>query len=280
MSARHTTYYSHTEAWLGELAMVRELGARSEPRGMPTRELLWSQFEVRNPMTFPMAVSGREMRDVIGVLEALSLVGEFSVPELFTDRVKKFGQFMDHGVFWGSYGARAHGSFGNVVELLTRDSDSRQAVVTLFDSRRDLNTVKADIPCTISGHFIMRNRRDGPDSEDVHPYVDLSVTMRSNDMWLGTPYDLVQFSIWQASVAQALGARIGHYVHRVGSLHIYERDLEKTSALGFSGATPMPFPLWASSSVGGIQSRARLLALGQLNPVTEFERWADGLLRG
>lgn len=271
--------FSHTEAWLKALREVRDTGAESSPRGMPTRELLWQQLEVRDPMSFPMQVEGREMRDVIGVLEGLSLVGEFSVPEIFTDRVKKFAQFMDHGVFWGSYGARAHGAFADAVELLRRDPDSRQAVVTLFDSRRDLNRQKADIPCTISLQAITRVRRNGPEEQDWATYLDLGVSMRSNDLWLGTPYDLVQFSIFQASLAQAVGALPGRYVHRVGSLHLYERDAERADELRFLGGPSMPFPLWGQASPAGIQSRARMLALGQLKPATDFEVWADRLLR-
>ena len=272
--------FSHTEAWLGALQDTILSGARSEPRGMATRELTWQELRVRDPLSFPLAVHGREFRDVIGVLEAVSLVGEFSVPELFTDRVKKFGDFMDHGVFWGSYGARAHGAFGNIVELLNRDPDSRQAVLTLYDSRRDLNTAKKDIPCTIALQFLDRPHRDGPEAEDSHRYLDMGVTMRSNDLWLGTPYDLTQFSILQASLAQAIGSRVGQYVHRVGSLHIYERDIAKTAGLTFRGGPSMPFPLWGggSFSAADIQSRARKLALEAVDPETEFERWAYGLL--
>lgn len=272
------TSYSLTEAWLRSLQNVAATGERVAPRGIPTRELAWQQLEVSNPMTFPMAVHGREMRDVIGVLEGLSLVGEFNVPELFTDRVRNFGQFQDGGVFWGSYGARAHGSFGDVVDLLKRDPDSRQAVVTLYDSGRDLNREKKDIPCTISGQFLMRERRDGPETEDIHWYLDLGISMRSNDLWLGTPYDFVQFAIWQASVAQALGARVGRYVHRVGSLHLYDRDAEKASGLSFAGAPDMPFPLWGAATGAGIQSRARMLLLGDLDPMTHFEQWAGDLV--
>lgn len=263
--------YSHTEAWLRALNQVRERGTKSAPRGQPTTELLAQELVVDNPMTFPLVVRGREFRDVIGVLEGLSLVGEVSIPELFTDRVRKFGQFTDGGTFWGAYGARAHGAMANVVELLERDPDTRQAVITYFDSGRDLNRAKRDVPCTLSSHLLLRE-------EQLH----LVTTMRSNDLWLGTPYDLIQFSILQASVAQAVRVWPGTQVHRVGSLHLYDRDAERASDLGFVGAPSMPFPLWASD--GGdwsaIGSRARRLLLGTLAPITDFEKWAHGLLHG
>lgn len=271
--------YSHAETWIRALQAVASAGDATKPRDIPTRELQWQQLETTNPMTFPLVVKGREFKDVIGVMEGLSLVGEFNVPEMFTDRVRKFAQFMDDGVLWGAYGQRAHGAFGNLVELLKRDPDSRQAVITFFNHDRDLNRSKLDIPCTISAQFLLRERRWGPDDEDRRRELDLGISMRSNDLWLGTPYDFIQFSILQASVAQALGAKVGRYVHRVGSLHLYVRDAAKANDIAWDSAPEMPFPLWLDSSVGGIQSRARMLALDHdFAPATPFEKWARGLL--
>ncbi len=272
--------FSHTEAWLRMLKDVYTTGARTSPRGMGTRELTFTQHEVYDPLSFPVRVVGREFRDVIGVLEGLSLVGEFSVPELFTDRVRKFSDFMDGGIMWGAYGSRTHGQLDDVVSLLYRDPDSRQAVMTFYDARRDLNRDKRDIPCTISAQFLLRTRRVGSDSEDRRLLLDLGISMRSNDLWLGTPYDLTQFSILQASVAQALGVGVGKYVHRAGSLHLYDRDAAYvTTDIAFQGGPSMPFPLWGGGgSAADIQSRARKLLLGGIDPETEFERWAHGLL--
>jgi thymidylate synthase len=269
--------FSFAETWLRLLDEAIRSGARSSPRGMLTHELQWAQVEVVDPMTIPLGVVGRDFKDVIGVLEGLSLVGEFNVPELFTDRVPKFAQFMDEGVLWGAYGQRSHGALGGVVHLLRRDPDSRQAVVTFFDHHRDLDREKLDIPCTISAQFLLRERATG-ENPLAPAYLDLGISMRSNDLWLGTPYDFVQFAILQATVAQLLGARVGRYYHRVGSLHLYDRDVQKSRGLRFEHAMPMPLPLWAASSVSSVQERARDLALGRLTPVTEFERWAKQLL--
>lgn len=272
--------FSFTEAWLRMLSEVRVHGAVSAPRGLETLELNFTAHRVQDPLSFPLRANGREFRDVIGVLEALSLIGEFSVPELFTDRVGKFARFMDGGILWGSYGARTHGQLGDVVQLLQRDPDSRQAVMTFYDAKRDLNREKLDIPCTIAAHFILRNRRFGPEDVDVRPMLDLGITMRSNDLWLGTPYDFTQFGILQATVAQALGADVGRYYHRVGSLHLYAHDIDKTDALEWEGGPSMKFPLWPTGQIDHIQSRARMLAIGQLpSPQTEFEYWARDLLR-
>lgn len=269
------SFYSFTEAWVSKLVEAALDGDRSSPRGMPTRELRWDQLTVRDSLSFPLRVDGRDLKDVIGVLEATSLVGQFSVPELFTGRVRKFGDFMDAGVFHGSYGSRVYGRLGDLVSLLARDPDTRQAVLTIYDSRSDLGASKKDIPCTIALHFLLRDGR-----------LDMKVVMRSNDLWLGMPYDFVQFAVLQASVAQALQVTPGMYVHSAGSLHLYDRDAEKAKPVRFRGGPSMPFPLWYNvdpmagpvDRMADISSRARMLALGEIDPQTPFEHWARELL--
>lgn len=271
------TYYAHSEAWISELKKTIEEGEATAPRGMLTQERTFVQFEVRNPLTFPIEVQGRTFRNVIGVLEALGMIGQFSVPELFSDRVRKFAEFEDDGVAWGSYGARVHGQIGDVVAKLKADKHSRQAVVTMFDAHRDLAAQKRDIPCTLNIQFLLRYS-DWLEEEQVVA----RATMRSNDLWLGTPYDMIQFSILQATIAQALGAGVGSYFHAAGSLHLYDRDRDKAAKVKFLSTAPMAFPLWAVSDIGEIAARARRLALQpqRFEPETEFESWARAELLG
>lgn len=263
----HLVYESFTDAWVTELAKTRQFGELAVPRGLTTFERRWVQFAVEDPMTFPIHVDGRVFSNVIGVLEGTSLVGQFSVPELFTDHVKKFAEYYDGGTFHGSYGARAHGLLGDVVNVLKADPDSRQAVLTIFDATRDLYRAKRDIPCTIACQFMIRKG-----------LLEQRVTMRSNDLWLGTPYDFAQFGILQASLAQALGVGVGKYVHAVGSLHLYERDFNMARNVDAPFVDKrMGFPLW-DCEPDQVFIRARDIALQRVTPATEFERWAHSLL--
>ena len=264
-------YETHSDAWLREITHTAERGDVRSPRGMITREIRWTQFMVTNPMTFPVAVEGRSFANVVGVLEGLSLVGQVNVPESFTDRVMKFSEFTDAGVFHGAYGTRVAGRLGDLVSLLARDADTRQAVLTIYDSRSDLGALKRDVPCTVALQFM------------VHGHgLEMKVMMRSNDLWLGTPYDLMQFSILQGAVAQALGLYPSLYVHSVGSLHLYERDVHRFMKLGDVRRPneDWSWPLFrAGRDIGEISSRARRILLQQTAPETEFERWCADVLR-
>jgi thymidylate synthase len=48
--------------------------------------------------------------------------------------------------------------------------------------------------------------------------------MRSNDIWMGFPYDVFSFTAMQCLMAMELGLGIGTYTHIAGSLHLYERN--------------------------------------------------------
>lgn len=100
-----------------------------------------------------------------------------------------------------------------VKNLLKQDPNTRQAVMHIKEAR---NTPTKDLNCTIALQFFIRDNK-----------LDLIVTMRSNDIWLGLPYDLFNFTCMQIQMAMELGVGIGVYYHNAGSLHLYERDLKK-----------------------------------------------------
>ncbi len=237
------------------------------PRGMKTYEMTDVQVQIAYPNHL-IAVKGRDLKYEIGALEACSLVGQFNVPELFTERINKFKDFERNGVQWGSYGPRIAGDLGQLVQLLRDDPDTRQAVLTVFDSRRDINRGEPDIPCTIAVQFLYRNGA-----------LHMRTMMRSNDIWLGFPYDSIQFFALQSAVACALTVPIGYYYHNVGSLHLYDRDREKAEAISFSDPKVFTYPIWGATDIGSISSTARKIALGK--PVfekTPFERWLNDQL--
>lgn len=249
-------------------AHIADHGTQIAPRGIACREAENVQVVIREPWQVPLDLPGRNLRHFIGAAEAVQLVGQFSSPELM-GRVYAFGRFLDNGVFHGAYGVRVHGRVGEIVDLLRRDPESRQAVLTIFDSARDLGRERRDIPCTIAIQFLVRGGR-----------LNMRVAMRSNDLWLGFPYDVVQFAAIQGAIAAALGIPMGTYTHSVGSFHLYEDDLERVRSVVVPAQASRPYEaLWSSESIADISEHARRVALGDYVPsATAFERWlADEL---
>lgn len=86
----------------------------------------------------------------------------------------------------------------------------------------------------------------------------MHVTMRSNDVFRGLPYDAWMFSNAQHAVAYALGVEVGAYYHTAFSLHAYiDKDLDKLKALHSydMAASPPMFP--PSGEPGGATPAAR-----------------------
>lgn len=139
--------------------------------------------------------------------------------------ISKFSSFWKHvsddGVTNGSaYGAVVFNRYGfdqvaQVIDTLKRDPHSRRAVINFNVPNPERFETKDEI-CTIALVFELRGGK-----------LDCTGIMRSNDMWLGTPYDVVFFTELQKHIANELGVGYGKYTHFAVSLHAYEKDIDR-----------------------------------------------------
>lgn len=135
----------------------------------------------------------------------------------------------------GGYGPRMRSRHGfdqlqAVIDMMRRKDGSRRAVIQLYEAK-DLLTDE-DVPCTTALQF---HRRGG--------VLHMSVTMRSNDAYLGLPHDVFCFTMLQELVAAELDLELGEYIHMVGSMHLYDWDTDKAERYrreGFQRAAEMP----------------------------------------
>ena len=190
-----------------------EAGSRD---GAVVGEICDAVFCVEDPTRSIVSSPIRKMpmRYAVGEL-AWYLSGSNKVKDI-SRFAKKWVDISDDGETNNSaYGWRIFDKFGfdqwqYVKELLWKDPNSRQAVIHIKDA--DSRPTK-DVPCTVYLQFFIRNGK-----------LNLSVHMRSNDIWMGVPYDMFSFTFLQMKMAMELGVEIGQYTHYAGSLHIYARD--------------------------------------------------------
>lgn len=100
-----------------------------------------------------------------------------------------------------------------VYNLLKENPNTRQAVIHIKTA--DEKPSK-DVNCTVCLQFFIRNNK-----------LHLTTYMRSNDLWMGFPYDVFQFTNLQIMLAMSLGIEIGTYTHIAGSLHLYARNVKE-----------------------------------------------------
>ena len=126
------------------------------------------------------------------------------------DRMSDDGKTVNSNYGWCIHKKYGFDQWEYVKDLLMLDPNSRQAVLHIKTAD---NTPSKDVNCTVCLQFLLR---DG----ELHA----TVYMRSNDIWMGFPYDVFSFTALQCKMAMELGVKMGTYTHIAGSLHLYERN--------------------------------------------------------
>jgi thymidylate synthase len=234
------------ECWLKTLQHVLTDGDLVEPRGKKTREFL--HHTVRVDMRYPVLTHpDRRLSYQFMAAEAFWILnGDDSVAGIAPYN-KRIAEFSDDGIkFFGAYGPKIKDQFGYVMRALSDDRDTRQAGLTIW---RECPPKTKDVPCTIAIFANIRKRQ-----------LNLSVFMRSSDMWLGLPYDIFNFSMlghlfccaWNETHAADDRVTPGIVFLTAASMHLYA--VNTAAALNVSRdyvarPTPTPDKLWQSETV-------------------------------
>ena len=103
-----------------------------------------------------------------------------------------------------------------VVDLLKNNPNTRKAAISIYDAKEHA-TYSKDTPCTYAIQFTILDGR-----------LNMSVMMRSNDVWFGFCNDQYCFSELMVLVAKRLDIPVGEYFHFAHNMHIYNHQLPKT----------------------------------------------------
>ncbi|MCE9620181.1 MAG: thymidylate synthase [Planctomycetes bacterium] len=154
-----------------------------------------------------------------------------------------YGKFVGGGArAAGAYGARLRGRWGfdqlgRAAAVLSANGETRQVVLSIWNPPDDLPSDdgiarSGDVPCNVLSCLRL-----------VHGRLHWLQTCRSNDLFRGLPYNLVQFTFIQEVIAGWLGVELGSYSHAISSLHAY------TDALKEFTIDPDPPPLFESADI-------------------------------
>ena len=214
---------SVAELFAGAVGLARS-GRPVSPRGMATREVLDVGIRLTRPRARLLMAPSRIINPAFAVAETVWILCGSDASWIFEFN-GQLEQYADDGILRGAYGPRIRRWGGTVdqlhrvVEILKEDPDSRRALIQLYDPAQDAAGHR-DVPCTLGFQFHLRKGR-----------LDMTTSMRGQDVWIGLPYDLFFYTTLHELVAGWLGAELGEYRHHVGSLHIYDRDLERAESM-------------------------------------------------
>lgn len=213
--------------WLSELSWAFNKGNDVTPRGQLTKEVL-QQTSIVNMRRPVVTLPERKLSTKFLGGEAYWILSGDNRVETIAPYNKNIVNYSDDGVtFFGAYGPRILSQLDYVIDKLKSDADTRQAVLTIW---RENPPETKDVPCTVAVHFMIRDHK-----------LNCHVYMRSNDLWLGFPYDVFNFSMLSHLVCCKLNAFVvenggviiepGMLYHTASSRHIYEQHFEQVEQL-------------------------------------------------
>ncbi|MEK3807787.1 thymidylate synthase [Bacillus sp. FSL H8-0547] len=205
---------------------INSTSSITNSRNGDVRDLGPAYFEISNKDIFRMPLlDGRGFNPFFALMEYSWLISGSNQLEPLSYFIKNYNQFSDDGqTLYGAYGYRLRTLNGQdqirkAISVLKKDKTTRRVVLTMWSSR-DLGYDSKDIPCNVS---IMLKIRDNK--------LDMTVINRSNDVYLGVPYNVLVFYLLQSYIAEQINCKVGHQRHFTDSLHLYSKHFEKVKII-------------------------------------------------
>ncbi len=148
-----------------------------------------------------------------------------------------------YGVQWRSW----HGPNGKTIDQLkevikkikTKPHDRRLLVTAWNPGELDQMVLP---PCHIMYQFFVNNGT-----------LSLQMYQRSNDMFLGVPFNIASYSLLLSMVAQITNLKVGEFIHVMGDTHIYLNHLDQVKEQ--LSRKPYKLPkLWLNPDIKDIDS--------------------------
>lgn len=168
----------------------------------------------------------------------------------------------------------------DAVRLFGENPNTRQVVMSIWNPLLDLGFKTKDIPCN---DIVMMKIRNGS--------LITTIGNRSNDLHLGLPTNIFQFSFLAEIVANILNVSMGTQTHNSQSLHVYDwnksaflmrdaykRDRNQPTLYDLSEARPMDFAFVSELPVNRLVEVDTILKL-ILKNATAFDEGAEVSLK-
>lgn len=222
-----------TLEWIYTLEKLVKCGQRVNVRGREIVEVLSNRvvIDMQRPI---VSVAKRKLGLGFLFAEAGWILGGKNDVQSIAPFSKQISNFSDDGLFFkGAYGPQVVQQLPYILETLTKDLYSRQAVTSIW---KPSPGPSKDIPCTLTYQIMVRGNL-------VHMFLN----MRSSDVWLGVPYDWFNFTMiahyvlkYLRKVYPANGLEIGYLYFNAASQHYYVDDEAKILDILANVANVMP----------------------------------------
>jgi len=140
----------------------------------------------------------------------------------FVETVQVDGQ--DKEVIKSSYGYRWRSHFGrdqitDAIDALKADPTNRRIYISAWDAEEDglLSKNQLNVPCPVGFNLSIVKGR-----------LNSSITLRSSDLFVGLPYDVMGHAYLMDAIATTLNVEVGYMGVALNHPHLYEAHWEHT----------------------------------------------------
>lgn len=195
-----------------------------DSRSGPIREYLHCSLHLRNPQQRWILSRQPSINPAFAIAEVVWILQGRNDAAFLNYWNPILPEFSGRGdTYYGAYGQRLRNNLGfdqieGAYQALAADPNSRQVVLQIWDGQKDMPNLDgsprgADIPCNVVSMLKVRGGT-----------LEWLQIMRSNDIFRGTPHNIIQFTCLQEIMAGWLGLEVGSFVLVADSLHMYEHD--------------------------------------------------------
>jgi thymidylate synthase len=255
----HTFHGSSAdELWLAVAAAFKASTAhKQQSRAGQTREIFRVALSVEDPRQRWVVSRSPPLNPAFALAEVIWILAGRNDARFLTFFNRQLPAYCGtEESLHGAYGFRLRRHFGfdqleRAAAALQHNPDSRQVALQIWDPVEDLpqdsgQPRASDIPCNV---FTLLKIRSGK--------LELTEVLRSNDVFRGLPYNLVQFTTLQEVLAGWIGVELGTYGQVVDSVHVYEDALADV-------ALSAPVPAHRNTDTLALPKRVADLAWAEL----------------
>jgi len=188
-------------------------GHKIKGRNGDTRQLIGTQIQANLSEGFPIITARRVFPKTMAIETQWMLEGRTNINWLNNKGVKIWDKWADeYGELGPVYGKQLIDFNGinqirNLIRDIKKDKNSRRHLITYWNPN-DLKKMALP-PCHHSFQVLITDT------------VNIVVTMRSLDMFIGLPYDMGMYAIICSAIAKELDMGAGKVIINAASAHIY-----------------------------------------------------------
>lgn len=199
--------------------------------GVGTRGIFGHQMRFDLSEGFPLVTTKKvHMKSIIYEL-LWFLKGDTNVKYLNDHNVTIWDEWADENgelgpvygkqwIRWEGSGGKTYNQIQQAVDQIKNNPDSRRIVVSAWNVADLQDLIKGKKTAPPACHsFFQFYVQDGKLS--CHLY------MRSNDVFLGAPFNIAQYALLTMMMAQVTGLKPGEYIHTNGDVHIYKNHFDQ-----------------------------------------------------